>query len=86
MSESVPHRNGARYLRGLAAAVGALIMIASGLCAAGITVVTFVQMFVDYSGLSLWERLTVVAMTAAACGIPFLIGWALWRLAHRKKY
>ncbi len=73
------------FLRGMAMAIGVLIMTASGLCSAGFLVNMTVDLLEDGSTHPLADFGTVLGMIAVWGGVPFLVGWAVWRSSRGKR-
>ena len=72
------------FLRGMAMAIGVLIMGGSGLCSAGFLVSTVADMLTDTAGYRWMDFGMVLGMIAVWGGVPFLFGWLIWRAARRK--
>jgi hypothetical protein len=74
---------GSGFLRGMAMAVGVLMMVGSGLCSAGF----LVSMLADLGNEGTTRPLESLAMTlgmvAVWGGLPFLFGWLIWRATRR---
>lgn len=76
---------GGGFLRGMLMTIGFLIMTGSGLCSAGFLVNMVVNLVEDGSDRWLIDLGTVLGMIAVWGGVPFLIGWALWRASRRPR-
>lgn len=77
---SPPARGG--FLRGMALAIGLLIMLGSGLCSAGFLISMIADVFDDSTSNAFGNLATVLGMVAIWGGVPFLFGWLIWRSAR----
>jgi hypothetical protein len=82
MKDDEQARGGGGFLRGMAMTIGVLIMTGSGLCSAGMLVNSFAEMFEDQSS-SMLDFGTVLGAVGVYGGVPFVIGWAIWRASRR---
>ncbi len=85
MNEQQNQTRGGGFMRGMAMAIGVLIMTASGLCSAGFLVNMTVDLLEDGSTHPLADFGTVLGMIAVWGGVPFLVGWAVWRSSRGKR-
>ena len=79
--EETPQRSG--FLRGMAMAIGVLIMVGSGLCSAGFLISMLSDLGNEGSTRPLESLAMTLGMIAVWGGVPFLFGWLIWRATRR---
>ena len=74
---------GSGFLRGMAMAIGVLMMVDSGLCSAGFLVSMLADLSNENSPRLLESLAMTLGMVAVWGGLPFLFGWLIWRATRR---
>lgn len=84
MNDAEQPQGGRGFLRGMVMAVGFLIMLGSGLCSAGFLVSMVGELFTESSKNVLGDLGMILGMVAVWGGVPFLLGWLIWRASRKK--
>ena len=74
---------GSGFLRGMAMAIGVLMMVGSGLCSAGFLISMLADLSNENSPRLLENLAMTLGMVAVWGGLPFLFGWLIWRATRR---